>query len=363
MMTSSHDGWITVITGLSPKLKEVKIIQTINNNWKEENSFFFCDLKREDIKPTEFIVDRILFTGLTLFCGSSKIGKSWFALELALAVASGEDFLGFKTKKSSVFYYALEDTQRRLLERTLKIQDGKPIPPNLKGSIHCSTLSSSFLGELENELNKDKNIRLVIIDTLQKIRGKSNNGEQAYAYDYREMSMLKRFADEKNICLLVIHHTRKEADIDKYNMINGTNGLMGVADTTMILSKENRTDSNAVLSIIGRDIEEQEYSIDFDVDKCIWKMKATVEETNKQKLLEQFHQSFLMFRILSMPRPFSITSSELSEALEKENGIEMKPYAVGSEIRNYEEILLEEFGIRHTFKRTSDKRIHTFEDI
>ncbi len=146
-------------------------------------------------------------------------------------------------------------------------------------------------------------------------------------------------------------------------MINGTNGLMGVADTTMILSKENRTDSKAVLSITRRDVEEQEYAIDFEVNKCIWRMKATIEEENRQKLLEQFHQSFLMFRILSMERPISITSSELSEALKKENGIGMKPYAVCAEIRKYEDILLEEFGIRHTFKRTSDKRIHTFENI
>ena len=110
-------------------------------------------------------------------CGPSKIGKSWFALELALAVARGDSFLGFKTSKSSGFYFALEDTKRRLYERTMKLSGGKEIPSNLKGRITSGTLSSSFLCELEKELDNNPNIKLVIVDTLQKIRGKANTSE------------------------------------------------------------------------------------------------------------------------------------------------------------------------------------------
>lgn len=339
------------------------IIQLENKTIIDDNSFFFCELKEEENKPTEFIVDRILPTGLNLLCGPSKVGKSWFALELALAVSRGDNFLGFKTNKSSVFYFALEDTKKRLYERTMKILDGKDIPSNLKGRISCGTLSSSFVCELEKELENDPNIKLVIVDTLQKIRGKANSNEQTYAYDYREMSMLKKIADEKGICLLVLHHTRKEADNDKYNMINGTNGIMGVADTTMILSKDNRMDSKATLSITGRDVEDQEYVINFDPNSCMWKMKSTMKEEQDNKLKEQFLNSFVMFRIMSTPRPFSVTATELSEFLKKDNGIDIDAYAVGAEINKFKELLLVEYGIKHTFKRTSTKRIHTFEDI
>ena len=64
-----------------------------------------------------FIVDRLLPIGLNLLCGSSKIGKSWLALYLAISVAKDNTFLGFNTNKSSVLYYALEDTKNRLYER------------------------------------------------------------------------------------------------------------------------------------------------------------------------------------------------------------------------------------------------------
>ncbi len=339
------------------------IIQVENIVSKEEDSFFFCELKENDVKPTKFIVDGILPTGLTLLCGSSKVGKSWFALELALAVSKGDSFLGFKTSKSSVFYFALEDTKRRLYERITKVSNGKEIPSNLKGRITCGTLSSSFICELEKELDDDPSIKLVIVDTFQKIRGKTFSGEQAYAYDYREMSMLKSLADKRDICLLLIHHTRKETDSDKYNMINGTNGLMGVADTTMILSKEKRMDSKATLSITGRDVEDQEYLIDFDSNDCLWKMKSTSKEERDTKLKEQFLNSFVMFRIMSTPRPFSVTASELAEMLKNDNGIDIDAYAVVSEINKFKELLLVEYGIKHSFKRTSTKRIHTFEDV
>lgn len=138
-------------------------------------------------------------TGLNLLCRSSKISKSWFALQLALSAARGERFLGFRTNRCRVFYYALEDTKEMLYERC-KIQlEGGEIPENLKGTIYAASLSL-FLCELNKELKIDPNIKLVIVDTLQKIRGKARSIEQAYSYDYREISTLKSFADEKGIC-------------------------------------------------------------------------------------------------------------------------------------------------------------------
>ena len=302
-------------------------------------------------------------TGLNLLCGSSKIGKSWFALQLALSVARGERFLGFRTNRCSVFYYALKDTKERLYERC-KIQlEGKEIPENLKGSIYATSLSSSFLCELDKELKIDPNIKLVIVDTLQKIRGKVRATEQAYAYDYREISTLKRFADERGICLLLIHHTRKASDNDKYNMINGTTGIIGSADNTMILSKDNRMDSKATLSITGRDIESQEYVLNFLTDTCTWSMKSTMAEELEKEMMKAFHNSLVVTEIFSLPRPFNITAGEIADAIETDYGIKMDLFKVGQEINKFERILLEKYKIKHSFKRTSAKRIHTFEDI
>ncbi len=203
----------------------------------------------------------------------------------------------------------------------------------------------------------------MIVDTLQKIRGKSRSTEQAYAYDYRELTLLKKFADEKGISLLLIHHTRKATDNDKYNMVNGTTGIVGSADNTMILSKVNRMDSKGILSITGRDIESQEYILSFNQNNCFWNMQSTVAEELEKEIMNEFNMSFVMAKIFSIPRPFDTTAGELANAIEKDFGVKLDLFKVGQEINKFQTILLDKYKIKHTFKRTSSKRIHTFEDI
>ena len=52
-------------------------------------------------------------------------------------------------------------------------------------------------------------LKLIVIDTWQMIRGVSNGRENEYARDYKEMRVLKEFADRHKLCVLAIHHTRK----------------------------------------------------------------------------------------------------------------------------------------------------------
>ncbi len=322
-----------------------------------------CDLKEKEPDPTTFIVDNLLPTGLNILCGSSKIGKSWFALDLAIAVVSGLKFLGFRTTRSDVLYLALEDTRNRIYERTTKLLAGIDIPSNLFFLTEANNLSNHLLRELEMELNANNDVKLIIIDTLQKIRGKATSTENVYGYDYREMSILKNFATERGISFLLIHHTRKALDPDVFNMINGSSGLMAACDTTMILSKNDRMDSKATLSITGRDISSEEYLISFNADTCKWEMESTIAEDKEKKLEEEFHKSLVVGIIFSHPKPFSITCAEIADEILKEYGMKIDSYMVGMEISKFDGILLDKYHISHSFKRTSTKRIHTFEDI
>lgn len=308
-------------------------------------------------------MDNLLPTGLNILCGSSKIGKSWFALDLAIAASNGSKFLGFRTSRSDVLYLALEDTRNRIYERTTKLLNGNDIPQNLFFLTECQNLSNGLLRELEIELNANPNIKLIIIDTLQKIRGKAATTENVYGYDYREMTMLKNFATEREISFLLIHHTRKAVDPDVFNMINGSSGLMAACDTTMILSKNDRMDSKATLSITGRDISSEEYLISFNADACKWVMESTIAEEKERELEEEFHKSLVVGVIFSHPKPFSITCAEISDEILKEYGVKIDSYMVGMEISKFEGILLDKYHVSHSFKRTSTKRIHTFEDI
>jgi DNA primase len=52
------------------------------------------DLLRGEIKETKAVIEKLLWPGITIFAGRPKVGKSWFALQLAVAAATGNPFLG-----------------------------------------------------------------------------------------------------------------------------------------------------------------------------------------------------------------------------------------------------------------------------
>ena len=45
----------------------------------------------EPLEKPSFVVDSLIPTGLSLFCGSQKIGKSWLMLKLCLCVSQEKD--------------------------------------------------------------------------------------------------------------------------------------------------------------------------------------------------------------------------------------------------------------------------------
>ena len=90
---------------------------------------------------------------------------------------------------------------------------------------------------------------------------------------------LKRLADDCGVCLLLVHHTRKQQADDKFDMISGTNGLLGAADGAFLLQKEKRTDGSAILDVAGRDQQDQRFYLTKDRERLTWTLERTEAET------------------------------------------------------------------------------------
>ena len=220
-------------------------------------------------KPHPQVIERFLYSGLYILAGAPKIGKSFLTLQLAQHIATGTPIWGLKVTESSVLYMSLEDTldrlQRRYYQMFGETSDGSP---NLYFCTRASLLNNGLLEEMENSLKEHPDIKVIIIDTLQTIREYST--QISYSNDYEVITQLKRFADEHNLCLLVVHHTRKlEAD-DAFETISGTNGLLGAADGAFVLKKPKRSETRAVLNVVGRDIADLQIKLEFDRGKLIW---------------------------------------------------------------------------------------------
>ncbi len=197
-------------------------------------------------------VDNFICEGLTLLVGQSKIGKSWLVLDLCMSVAAGTPFLGKKTTMGTVLYLALEDSQRRLQSRIRKI--GKPVPDNLHLSTSAAMLDTGLIDQLEAWMIEHPDTVLIVIDTFQKVRGVPSGRTNAYQQDYQTMGGIKAFADKHRISVMLVHHTNKMRAVeDVYDKISGSNGLMGAADTTILIERDRETDE-ATVHITGRDV-------------------------------------------------------------------------------------------------------------
>lgn len=278
-----------------------------------------ADLQQKEIPPIRFIVDNLLSVGLNILASPPKYGKSWMVLALCLAVASGGRFLGYTTNRCGCLYLALEDSQRRLKTRMDKLLAGKAAPAGFHFATMADTIDNGLFDELADFLKVHPDTGLIVVDTLQRVRGAAHGREGAYAADYREVGALKAFADSHNVALLLVHHLRKmKDDGDPFNMISGTNGIMGAADTTMVLTKEKRGDSNATLSVVGRDIESNDTVLQFNKETCHWENLGDADWFAEQQARREYQESPIVRTVKKLleqsPEGWSGTAQQLLEA-------------------------------------------------
>ena len=250
------------------------------------------DLQKAILPPVEYLVDDFLPVGTSILSAASKIGKSWLVLDMGLKIASGSLFMEKQSKRVGVLYFALEDSYTRLQSRMEKLLNGAEAPDGFYFAVDAPTMDNQFLDCIKSYLIKDPNIKLLIIDTLQKVRGQARSGEPAYQQDYREMGKIKKFADQYGISVLFVHHNRKmKDDSDPFNMISGTTGIMGAADTALVITKKNRESKDATLHITGRDVEQSDLTIRFNSECCRWELVGNAEEIKTEELKQTYRNS------------------------------------------------------------------------
>ena len=201
------------------------------------------------------VVDGLLYAGTYLFVGAPKVGKSFLMAQLAYHVSMGLSLWGYEVRQGTVLYLALEDNHRRLQERLYRMF-GVESTGNLFFAIGAKQLGGGLEEQLKGFVREHTDTRLIIIDTLQKIR-EAGAEKYSYANEYEVINKLKGVADISGVCLLVVHHTRKQQADDKFDMISGTNGLLGAADGAFLLQKERRADNAPPPGIYGRGEEGQ----------------------------------------------------------------------------------------------------------
>lgn len=326
-------------------------------------------LMAKKLPPLFFVVEGLLPQGLALLVSSPKMGKSWLCLWLGLCASAGRPFLGFQTNRCRCLYLALEDSERRLQARLERLLNGEPAPDNFDIVTRAPMLNSGLLEVLENYVKQYPDTRLVIIDTLAKVRAGTVSSSNAYAADYADMTSLKNFADAHGICLLLVHHLRKMNDgSDVFNRISGTNGIFGAADTALVLSREHRDDTDTVLSISGRDVNLDDLSLTFDKESCRWERQGTVSEMRAAQELAEYEAAPFVRTIKRLVKDGGGSWSGeakdilLAAELYHTGYIADSARGVTAQITKFERDLLDRDGIQHSATKNGNAGAkHRFE--
>ena len=296
------------------------------------------------------VIDGLLPVGTYLLAGAPKIGKSFLVLQMAYQVSMGTPFLGFSSRQGTVLYLALEDTCERLQKRLAQMTEQGS--EHLILSVFSETLDEGLTERLSDFWSEHADTVLIIIDTLQRVRSRTPDGG-SYAADYDTLARLKEFSDTYGVTVLVVHHTRKEGAEDVFNTISGTNGLMGAADGALILYKDKRTASDAVLEVVGRDQPQLRLHLQFAAAHLCWERLEAETEPYREPpcpLLE------FLSRLVNEENPtWDGTATELAQCLsEMDNECSFTPNWIVRTLNARQDTLLRKYNIRYVAHRTRE---------
>lgn len=247
-------------------------------------------LRNKHFPEPNWIVPGIMSEGLNILAGAPKMGKSILALNIALTVAGGGLALGnIPVQPANVLYISLEDKQRRVKARAAKMMQSQAIDRKFHDNIDRNlTIVTDWPRQDQGGLEmaeiwcrRVEHPGLIIIDVWNRFAPRQDSRRSNYSQDSDDLGAVKTFSDKRSLASFVVHHTRKpgagKEDRDYVIEVSGTSGITGAADGIMVLLRA-RQEDQARFHVVGRDVEEREFVLEFDADTLTWKSVGTAAE-------------------------------------------------------------------------------------
>ena len=133
------------------------------------------------------LIEDFLYTGTYLFAGAPKMGKSFFMAQIGFHISRGTPMWNHEVHKGTVLYLALEDNFARIQKRLSKMFDMKD-SDKFFFAIDAKSLNEGLDMQMENFTKEHPDTKLIIIDTLQKIR-EVGGDKYSYASDYEIITL------------------------------------------------------------------------------------------------------------------------------------------------------------------------------
>jgi len=241
-------------------------------------------LMKTELPPMLWAVGGILPEGFVCMAGRPKAMKSWTALKLVYCVQNGLDFLGHKTIQGDAIYFGLEDSQRRIKDRVEKLGLSKMKQPQIVLGGDVPYLGFGFEECLENWIKSKENPRLVVIDTLARIKPRqSKSAGTAYDADNLLMNGIQKLAVQNNLTVMFITHLSKASQDYSFDKIQGSVGVQGMTDAMWMLDRGDGLNSKASLKGRGRDILDFEYALTWNNETMSYSFEGNLDVINQNE--------------------------------------------------------------------------------
>lgn len=274
-----------------------------------------ANLEHKHFEESRWSVNGLLAEGHTMMVAPPKLGKSYFALNTAIAVSTGGKALGrIDCEKGTVLYLSIDDTSERRMQKRLRqmLPQGN-FPDNLHIYYRWET-GDAALDELEKFLEKHPETCLIVIDTLEKIRPIRGKFDQGYSTDVSHISTITDFAVAHKVSIFSLHHSVKGKKDDIIEEGSGTLGMAGSVDNLMYLKGE-RGANSATLELLGRDFDDyKKYNLLKDKVYGLWQLQEELDCTQAVPVINPERKAILE---LLVENPAGLTPSEIAEALNK----------------------------------------------
>jgi hypothetical protein len=281
--------------------------------------------------PVKWTVPGIICEGLTIFAGRPKLGKSWSVLDWGLAVVGDRQALdSVICETGDVLVLALEDSKRRLQGRLQKL--GAKPNRRMTVCVEWPRINEGGIDAICTWLDQHPDARLIVIDTLAKVRPRGISTKDAYQADTDALAELHQIANERAVAIVVVHHTRKATADDWLDSISGTTGITGTADSLLVLKRE-RGQADAFLFGTARDLPDLELPLKFDEETCRWcklemsapEARATSDQTAILRVLRTANGAGLMrSQIAKMTDRSNQATSNMLKRMEEAGLVEPK---------------------------------------
>lgn len=235
------------------------------------------ELWDEQEDETEWAVEGLLPAGSMAILGSRpKMGKSTFARCMALSVASGEPFLDeLETLHGDVIYMALEENRRAVVRafktvalRGFGMDEARAREVLSHIGLITGTTPKDFSKKLTALVERHQPV-LIVVDTL--IRLLKLQDSNAYSETSAGLEPLLHLAHERNISVLLLHHTKKS---DQGELL-GSTGIAASADVILALGKK---DGTRTLAAEGRGVAFEPVTLNFRPESLYYSMGVPVDE-------------------------------------------------------------------------------------